>query len=113
MKEIDLVEENRKAHKDLALRDEAVLAARTKNRNAKLAFEDVKAGLEYEYKEFLKTDPVNANDKIRKGYAIQFAEWVKTEDALWKAELALRKAGYRADCIKNEIELRKSALGTH
>jgi hypothetical protein len=113
MKDIDLLEENRKAHKELALKDEAQVVARIKNRDAKLAYEEVKAGLDVQYKDFLKTDPIGANDVIRKGASAKFSEWVSTESKLWKAELAYRKAGYRVDCIKNETELRKSALGTH
>lgn len=113
MKEINLLEENRKAHKDLALRDEARTAAELKHRDAKIEHDALKAELEYKYKEFLKSDPVGANAEIRKGTAEAFAKWVDAEGKLWKANLAYRKAGYKVDCIKNEIELRKAALGTH
>jgi hypothetical protein len=113
MKDIDLLEENRKAHKDLALKDEARLAAEIKHRDAKIAYDSAKTSLEFQYKEFTKVDPIGANDTIRKGSSTEFAAWVDAETKLWKANLAYRKAGYRVDCIKNEIELRKSALGTH
>ncbi|MFA5378922.1 MAG: hypothetical protein WC455_24425 [Dehalococcoidia bacterium] len=113
LKDFDLIEENRKAHKELAARDEARTTAEIKHRDAKIAHDSIKAELEYKYKEFMKSDPVGANAEIRKGTAEAFAKWVDAEGKLWKANLAYRKAGYRVDCIKNEIELRKSALGTH
>jgi DNA primase large subunit len=108
-----LIEDNRTAHEEMARLDALAVEAEIKNRDAKMAFEEVQDEMNYRYKEFIKSDPIGAKMEVRKGTASKFAEWVQAETEWWKAKLAYRQAGYKVDCIKNEIELQKSALGTH
>jgi hypothetical protein len=97
----------KEAYDAFACADKSRNDAEIKHGDAKRAYELAVSNVTYEFKEFLKTDHVTAQTKIRKETVNELAAWVESEKVWWIAQLNYRLAGYEVDSLNKQLEAEK------